>query len=170
MVTKEQERKALQKIKNIVECLGGEESYIGMAFAGCFEMAEQNIDNDWGCSMKQKVESAENNLQQLKKTVKELSDRIEIAKSEVERITSELEKKQKNQLAYADCLKCRKIIKAEADNCEREAESLAKDIVKFADAPGSSEFVEAVNRHRSSISRAKQLNDLLERLNRYIEK
>lgn len=49
--TKEQERKALARIKKIVEELG-EDSYIGMAFDGCFELAEENIENDFACSMK----------------------------------------------------------------------------------------------------------------------
>ncbi len=43
--TKEQERAALEKIRKIVAELG-EDSYIGIAFDGCFEMAEQNIEND----------------------------------------------------------------------------------------------------------------------------
>ena len=38
LATKEQERKALEKIKKIVEELG-KGSYIGTAFAGCFEIA-----------------------------------------------------------------------------------------------------------------------------------
>lgn len=37
MTMKEQERKALEKIKKIVEDLG-EQSYIGTAFAGCFDL------------------------------------------------------------------------------------------------------------------------------------
>ena len=52
MSTKEQELKALEKIRKIVEDLG-EESYIGTAFEGCFEIAEENIENDFACSMKQ---------------------------------------------------------------------------------------------------------------------
>ena len=43
--TKEQELKALEKIKKIVADLG-EDSYIGMAFEGCFEIAKDNIEND----------------------------------------------------------------------------------------------------------------------------
>ena len=62
MTTKEQERKALEKIKKIVEELG-ENSYIGMAFEGCFEIAEANIVNDFACSMKQRAESAEQKLE-----------------------------------------------------------------------------------------------------------
>ena len=45
MTTKEQERKALEQIKKIVAGLG-EDSYIGIAFAGCFEDAENNIEYD----------------------------------------------------------------------------------------------------------------------------
>ena len=40
MTTKDQERKALAQIRKIVEGLG-EESYIGIAFEGCFEIAEE---------------------------------------------------------------------------------------------------------------------------------
>lgn len=50
MATKEQERKALEEIKAIVEKVGGDQSYIGMAFKGCFEIAEDNITNDFGDS------------------------------------------------------------------------------------------------------------------------
>ena len=50
MTTKEQERKALEEIKAIVEKVGGDQSYIGMAFKGCFEIAEDNIANDFGDS------------------------------------------------------------------------------------------------------------------------
>lgn len=57
MTTKAQERAALEQIRKIVDGLG-EDSYIGMAFEGCFEIAEENIENDWGCSMKQNWESA----------------------------------------------------------------------------------------------------------------
>ena len=63
MTTKEQERKALAQIRKIVEGLG-DGSYIGMAFEGCFEDAETNIENDWGCSMKQRAESAERKLEE----------------------------------------------------------------------------------------------------------
>ena len=50
MATKDQERKALDQIKAIVKSLG-EDSYIATAFDGVFEMAQQNIDNDWACSV-----------------------------------------------------------------------------------------------------------------------
>ena len=58
MSTKEQERKALEKIEKIIAELG-EGSYIGTAFEGCFEIAKENIENDFACSMKQRWETAE---------------------------------------------------------------------------------------------------------------
>lgn len=54
MTTKAQERKALEQIRKIVEGLG-EGSYLSMAFEGCFEMAESNIDNDFGNSPKEAI-------------------------------------------------------------------------------------------------------------------
>ncbi len=64
-MTKEQELKALGQIRKIVEGLG-EDSYIGFAFESCFEMAEENIRNDFACSWKQKAESAERNIEVIK--------------------------------------------------------------------------------------------------------
>ncbi len=58
MTSKDQERKALEQIRKIVNALG-EGSYIAMAFEGCFEIAEDNIGNDFGCSMKQRLDAAE---------------------------------------------------------------------------------------------------------------
>lgn len=65
MATKEQERKALEQIKAIVAKLG-EDSYIGMAFDGCFEIAQENIDNDWGCSYKHTAEIKDKELETLR--------------------------------------------------------------------------------------------------------
>ena len=58
MTTKEQERKALEQIRKIVAGLG-EDSYIGTAFEGCFEIAESNIENDFGESMLDRAEHFE---------------------------------------------------------------------------------------------------------------
>ncbi len=44
--TKDQEREALQKIKAMVADLGPH-SYIAAAFKGVFDIAEENIDNDF---------------------------------------------------------------------------------------------------------------------------
>lgn len=77
MATKDQERKALEQIRKIVAGLG-DDSYIGMAFEGCFEKAEENIDNDFGCSWKQEAES---NRIEAEKWMDEAKDAKEAYKS-----------------------------------------------------------------------------------------
>lgn len=78
MTTKAEENKALEQIKKIVSALGAD-SYIAIAFEGCFEVAEGNIDNDFACSMKQRAESAERQAQQ---KIKE----AEASKAEIKRL------------------------------------------------------------------------------------
>lgn len=56
IATKDQERQALARIKKIVEALG-ENSYIGTAFAGCFEIAEWNIEADAADSFQERIET-----------------------------------------------------------------------------------------------------------------
>lgn len=77
MTTKEQERKALEQIRKIVEGLG-KDSYLATAFEGAFEDAEYNIRDDAAYSMKSRWESvrAERDTLQAKvaqcqKTIKE---------------------------------------------------------------------------------------------------
>ena len=63
MTTKEQEKKALEQIKKIIDGLGVN-SYIGIAMEGMIEDAEYNIENDFACSMKGRVDSLEARLRQ----------------------------------------------------------------------------------------------------------
>lgn len=65
MSIKEQEREALEKIREIVDGLG-EDSYIGAAFEGCFEIAEDNINNDLACSMAQIVKLSDREAERVK--------------------------------------------------------------------------------------------------------
>lgn len=90
MTTKDQERKALEQIRKIVEGLG-EDSYIGTAFEGCFEIAEQNIDNDFGCSIKQQYDSEfayrckiEDELKAVKQELREEKIKNDMFKARVE--------------------------------------------------------------------------------------
>lgn len=57
MTTKDQERKAVEKIRKIVEELG-ENSYVGFAMEGVLELAEDNIREDTAYSMKESAEIA----------------------------------------------------------------------------------------------------------------
>lgn len=64
IATKDQERKALEEIRKIVDNLG-ENSYVGAAMEGVLELAEDNIENDFVQSMKESVETAEKRAHEL---------------------------------------------------------------------------------------------------------
>lgn len=53
-ITKDQEREALEKIRGILRLLP-EDSYVKTAFAGCCELAEDNINFDWLLSMPARI-------------------------------------------------------------------------------------------------------------------
>ena len=96
--TKEQERKVLEQIRKMVEELGVD-SYIAMAFEGCFEIAESNIDNDFGCSMKQRTESAERKAEtaaQREKAAEKDRDYFQKEASRLGGIVEELEEEKRN--------------------------------------------------------------------------
>lgn len=96
--TKEQERKVLEQIRKMVEELGTD-SYIAMAFEGCFEIAESNIDNDFGCSMKQRVESAERKAEtavQREKAAEKDRDYFQKEAGRLSGIVEELEEEKRN--------------------------------------------------------------------------
>ncbi len=93
MTTKEQERKALEEIKAIVEKVGGDQSYIGMAFKGCFEIAEDNITNDFGDSWMDRWASIvdENNkhideVRQLKRDREGMEAELETVRDQLETV------------------------------------------------------------------------------------
>lgn len=84
MTAKDQEREALKKIREIVEGLG-EDSYIAAAFEGCFEIAEDNINNDLACSMAQIVELSDKEAERVKSESNAIKQEISAAK-EVARV------------------------------------------------------------------------------------
>lgn len=82
MMTKQQEREALERIKNILADAGAD-SYIGMAFAGCVEDAESNIENDWALSMAGRWQSAEQKLEAVKAEADGLRAEREVLRAEL---------------------------------------------------------------------------------------
>ena len=91
MTTKEQERKALEQIRKIVAGLG-KDSYIGTAFEGCFEIAEENIENDFGCSMKQRAESAEREATAQKKLADKFAAEYKALSEKKREMSAEMDK------------------------------------------------------------------------------
>ena len=95
MMTKQQEREALERIKNILADAGAD-SYIGMAFAGCVEDAESNIENDWALSMAGRWQNAERKLEAVKAEADGLRAEREAMRAELDKYNAEVEKLRKS--------------------------------------------------------------------------
>lgn len=71
IATKEQERKTLETIKQMVAELG-ENSYLAAAFTGTYELAERNIENDSACTMTGMAECLEHEAEEKARKAAEL--------------------------------------------------------------------------------------------------
>ena len=178
MTTKEQERRALNLIKNIIEGLG-ENSYVATAFEGCFEIAEQNIDNDWACSMKQRAESAEAEAESWSITARDL-------KSQVERLTKarEEDKQKYEEAANATQERINKLRRRTFDmehyreiwnlcydqieNNKAWMSTYADTMADFSDHPSDIAFINAAKNFkkcRAAYEAQKKLLDYLDTIN-----
>lgn len=132
--TKDQERKALEQIRKIVEGLGAD-SYIGTAFEGCFKLAEENIDNDFALSMKEQRDSTIEQNASLASKVEELSAKLDTEKAANETITEELEKTQEwaEELERMNSEKRERIqeLENEKEDLEEKTEAQAQEIMKL---------------------------------------
>lgn len=138
--TKEQERKALEKIRKIVFDLG-EVSYLKMAFDGCFEIAESNIDNDFGESPKDNLECAE-------KEIKERDNRIEQLSNENETLKNKLIMTERYVISDKSLeIAMEALRKVKGDYLE-EVIKLKNVIVENAETPDTDIFKNAVKRHK----------------------
>ncbi len=86
--TKQQERDALEKIQKIVEQLGPN-SYLATAFEGCFDLAAENIENDWACSMADRVRRAEKRAAELEDKLAESEKDYEAAHAAAHAVAEE---------------------------------------------------------------------------------
>ncbi len=156
IASKEEERKALNKIKKIMEGLG-ENSYIVAAFDGCFEIAEDNIENDFCCSMKQRLETEREEADHFRKLAGRLTDELENAKEENEIL-------HKMVVSTTDLAYLSKLADKDLAEYKKKQSEAAEAIVKFADEPSSEDFQKAVAEHRSYTESIKENEKRVERL------
>lgn len=150
--TKQQEREALEEIKAIVASLG-ETSYLATAFEGCFEDAENNIDDDAAYSMKDRWVSSEEKLAAANKKISnmELDNRdlrlaLEKAKQEAADAQQALRDK---TLSPDDMEDVQALVQQDIFDLESNLKEAAQAIVQHADKPESEEFKQAVRDHRN---------------------
>jgi len=178
MTTKDQERKALDQIREIVAALGSD-SYLAIAFEGCFEIAEENIQNDFGCSMKQRAESAEKKAEALADQLRQTADLLAIRTGMLNRIKQEAEAKalqisqdaaeqirqlKQKALSDDDLSDCLMLAENAQTEAEEAAAAAATEIVKLADDPGSEDFQSAVKANRGKTRQAEYWGALCRRL------
>ena len=126
MTSKQEERKALEQIKKIVAALG-ENSYIATAFEGYFEIAEENIENDFACSMKQRKEAAEYAEDKLREKVAELEGSWKTQEISLHLAETELEESRRvNSALRIRAERAEQAMRDEAARANRLAEKTAK--------------------------------------------
>ena len=87
-VSKDTERAFLGEIKEILQGLG-ENSYCAMAFEGCVEDAEENIDNDFAVSMKGRWQTERKANENIRKS---LTEKVNAQGQRIAELEAELQK------------------------------------------------------------------------------
>ena len=167
IATKQQERDTLAAIRQMVEELGPQ-SYLATAFAGCFEDAESNIENDFADSMKARYLHADAELNAAKGTIEELDEKLrqeiaerQRARDEAQEVIKKLEAK---VLSNDDLEDIRQLLSDRAAEADETAKKYAAEIVERADDPAGREFQEAVRMHRNYTREAEYTRNLLGRV------
>lgn len=91
--TKAEEYEALKRIRGILKDFDPEDTYIGKAFEGCVEQAEENIRNDWMFSFRSRYENRDRDAAKLDEILTKTTEKLR--KSEEARVdlTKELNQK-----------------------------------------------------------------------------
>ena len=179
ITTKDQERKALAQIQKIVASLG-ENSYIATAFDGCFEIAAENIENDFACSLKQQLDAANAEiitLQDRNNTLQRFIDRRDaiikkhddIHAAEMKNLSDCLQATARKVLSADDMTDCKQLVADAAYDTESAVKAAAADIVKFADNPAGADFQNAVKTHRAMSDKLEYLSALHERISAIVD-
>lgn len=157
MMTKAEEQKLLNKIKTLLE--GADpDGYIAIAFRGCVEVAQTNIDNDWGCSLADRAESAEAKVEALELAGKQLQEKNR-------ELQKQLEEQLAKQFSKSELSDLYNIISTERQTYYAQSKEMAKIIVERADNTESKEFKRAVENHRIAKRLMARADGLLEKLN-----
>lgn len=163
MVTKEDERKVLDKIRKIIEPLD-EDSYVRAAFRGVFEIAEQNIEFDFGESCEDYIKGkheAEEKLKNAVKTVTDLTAKMAEQKKIGEEQYAALHERVLNSY---DARTIAKLITEKLTALRAEVENAAARIVENAGDPTSAGFNNAVGDHRIAKAEMDKTEELLKRI------
>jgi len=154
--TKGQEREALEKIKALVAELGPN-SYLKTAFKGCFEIAEQNIEYDFGDSLEGQVEIAEGRAKELEDELNRTHQRVLELERELNGTQAQIAALTKRQL----CEELRRdlwvMVTEEAEVSRARMAKAAHMMAVCADNPACVGFQESVADYRKEEKRAEAM-------------
>lgn len=161
--TKEQERETLEKIKEMIAELGPQ-SYLATAFEGCFEDAEQNIEDDAAYSMKARLEiqaqraiERGHEVDRLKADIAAAQSKIEILQSQFDFASQHIKKLERQQLPEELRRDLWVMVTSEAEASRARMAEAADKMAAGADNPGCVLFKESVARYRAEKTRAEEM-------------
>ena len=161
--TKEQERETLEKTKEMIAELGPQ-SYLATAFEGCFEDAEQNIEDDAAYSMKARLEiqaqraiERGHEVDRLKADIAAAQSKIEILQSQFDFASQHIKKLERQQLPEELRRDLWVMVTSEAEASRARMAEAADKMAAGADHPGCVLFKESVARYRAEKTRAEEM-------------
>lgn len=168
--TKAQERETLEKIKAMVAELGPQ-SYLATAFEGCFEDAEQNIEDDAAYSMKARLEiqaqraiERGHEVDRLKADLAAAQSKVETLQSQFDFASQHIKKLERQQLPEELRRDLWVMVTSEAEASRARMAEAADKMAAGADNPGCVLFKESVARYRAEKTRAEAMEQRAEEL------
>ena len=173
MMTKQEEREALKKIEKIIKA-AGPDSYIGMAFAGCCEIAADNIESDFGNSPKAKIEALEKELKEEKqkfhyweKDCERLERAVKKLADEKEELRQQLKQERAKQIPAALYKLVWLAIDEHISAANARINEAVDTLVAFADHPHDIAVTNALQRIKEARDKKEKHGQLLEELEKY---
>ena len=148
IATKQQERDTLAAIRKMVEELGPQ-SYLATAFDGCFEDAENNIENDFGDSMKARWQDAEKRVAQAVKETTAVKEELEQVRKHLQTAESAVDFYRDKVLDSDDIADVFQLVGDKLAAIQEDIKTAAERIIEGAEEPESDAFKNAVKYHRA---------------------
>jgi hypothetical protein len=153
MTTKEQERTALNKIRDILGTLDAD-SWVNTAFKGVCDIAQENIDNDFACSPVERVKSLEKELKTTQNSMESWKSDAVHYKGEYEALKEAYDKIQLKALNRGNLIeKFRQIF---GDDLEDANDT----ILEYCEKPDSIEFKKAVSARQDAQYWLNEIDDV----------
>lgn len=100
--TKNEEYEALIQIRKILKDFDPEDTYIGKAFEGCVEQAQENLNNDWMLSFRSRYENRDRDAAKLDEILTKTTDKLRESEEARVDLVKELNQKDDTIARYID--------------------------------------------------------------------